>query len=100
MIDFSGVVIGQAELEAQGPAPRMVREIAATIHALEEQRAADAEAPGHILIVDNKEPNRDLLSRRLEHEEHRCVTAADGRQALEAIAKADSPRQGSPRDLT
>ena len=42
-----------------------------------------------ILIVDDKEPNRDLLSRRLEHEGHRCTTAADGRQALEALAKAD-----------
>ena len=89
VIDFSGVVIGPAELEAQGSAPRMVREVAATIHDLEEQRAADAEAPGHILIVDDKEPNRDLLSRRLEREGHRCATAADGRQALEEIAKAD-----------
>ena len=89
LIDFSGAVIDQAEVEAQKSASRMVREVAATIHDLDEQRAASAEAPGRILIVDDKEPNRDLLSRRLEHEGHRCTTAADGRQALEALAKAD-----------
>jgi adenylate cyclase len=89
LIDFSGVVIGQAELDPQDSAPLMVRGVADTIRDLDEQRAADAEAPGHILVVDDKEPNRDLLSRRLEHEGHRCATAADGRQALEAIAKAD-----------
>jgi len=89
VIDFSAVVIGGAELDEQDSVPLMVREIADTIRDLEEQRVSDAEAPGHILIVDDKEPNRDLLSRRLEHEGHRCATAADGRQALEAIAKAD-----------
>jgi len=89
VIEFSGIVIDQANLDAQGSVPLMVREVADTIRDLEDQRVADSEAPGHILIVDDKETNRDLLSRRLEHEGHRCATAADGRQALEAIAKAD-----------
>jgi len=89
VIDFSGVVIGQDEFETEGSESRMVREVAATIDDMEERRSAGAEAPGHILVVDDKEPNRDLLSRRLEHEGHQCVTAADGRQALEAVEKVD-----------
>jgi len=89
VIEFSGIVIEGTELEVQDSAPAMVREVADTIRELEESRALDAEEPGHILIVDDKEPNRDLLCRRLESDGHLCATAADGRQALEAVAKAD-----------
>ena len=45
-----------------------------------------------LLVVDDNEMNRDLLSRRLERKGFRVLTAADGMAALDAIA-------ASPVDL-
>ena len=47
---------------------------------------------GTLLVVDDNEMNRDLLSRRLEREGHTVAVARDGRQALEMI-------QGNSFDL-
>ena len=41
---------------------------------------------GSILVVDDNEINRDLLSRYLERQGHTVQVAANGRQALEMIA--------------
>ena len=43
-----------------------------------------------ILLVDDDESNRDMLSRRLEHRGYQVVTAVDGREALER-ARAETP---------
>ena len=40
---------------------------------------------GRILVVDDVEMNRDLLSRRLRQQSHTVVTADNGREALEKI---------------
>ena len=40
---------------------------------------------GSVLVVDDNEVNRDILSRRLKREGHTVTEAGDGRQALEAI---------------
>jgi len=40
---------------------------------------------GHVLVVDDNEINRDLLSRRLKRQGHLVVLAEDGRQALEIV---------------
>ena len=47
---------------------------------------------GHILVVDDNEMNRDLLSRRLRRDGHTVVMAEHGRAALEALAR-EPPRQ-------
>jgi CheY-like chemotaxis protein len=39
-------------------------------------------APGRILVVDDNEGNRDMLSRQLEKQQHEVSTAADGMSAL------------------
>ena len=41
-----------------------------------------------LLVVDDKESNRDLLSRRLGKQGFTIDTAADGQQALDAVKKA------------
>ena len=46
--------------------------------------AADA-AGGFILVVDDIEANRDVLSRRLKRQGHAIATAENGRQALERL---------------
>ena len=38
-----------------------------------------------ILVVDDNETNRDLLSRQIETQGYRAVTATDGKQAIEMI---------------
>jgi len=40
-----------------------------------------------ILVVDDNEMNRDMLSRRLQREGHTVVVANDGRQGLEVMRK-------------
>ena len=42
---------------------------------------------GSILVVDDIEANRDLLSRRLTREGHRVASVAGGQQALQALAE-------------
>ena len=38
-----------------------------------------------LLVVDDNEMNRDMLSRRLERQGYRVTVAVDGRQALEFL---------------
>ena len=40
-----------------------------------------------ILIVEDNELNRDMLSRRLERKDYAIESVADGKTAIEAIAK-------------
>lgn len=43
----------------------------------------------HILIVDDEEMNRDMLSRRLQRAGFRCTLAADGFEALDKVEVED-----------
>ena len=43
-----------------------------------------------IMIVEDNEPSRDALSRRLERRGYRVLPASDGQQAV-ALAKAQTP---------
>lgn len=47
--------------------------------------SADGDS-GHILVVDDNEANRDLLSRRLQRLGHRTAMAENGRVALDMLA--------------
>ncbi len=40
-----------------------------------------------LLVVDDNEMNRDMLSRRLERQGYRVTVAVDGRQALEFLSQ-------------
>lgn len=57
------------------------------IHSLEEDNANTMEArQAFLLVVDDNEMNRDMLSRRLKRQGYRVAAAEDGYQALEMIA--------------
>lgn len=47
------------------------------------QMTEDRSAPARIMVVDDVEVNRDLLSRRLQRMGHVVTTANDGREALD-----------------
>jgi len=51
----------------------------------EEREPASGAAPGSLLVVDDIEANRDVLSRRLERQGYAVATATGGRQALELL---------------
>ena len=56
-------------------------------HAPPEDAAADAAAPARtVLVVDDQEEVRETLAEILADAQHRVVTAASGREALERIA--------------
>ena len=42
-----------------------------------------------LLVVDDNEMNRDMLSRRLERQGYRVTVAVDGRQALEFLRREE-----------
>ena len=42
-------------------------------------------SPGRVLVVDDNEDNRDMLSRRLERSGHAVITAVDGQDALRRV---------------
>jgi len=48
--------------------------------------AAEADVKARILVVDDNEDNRDMLSRRLKRKGYECPTAVDGQAALDLIA--------------
>jgi DNA-binding response OmpR family regulator len=59
------------------------REAKPDIHPL---AAGDATASGRILVVDDNETNRDMLSRRLQHEGYDVCIAANGNAALALLS--------------
>jgi len=46
-----------------------------------------SEMLGRLLVVDDNEMNRDMLSRRLSRRKHTVVTAEDGQEALDLIER-------------
>jgi CheY-like chemotaxis protein len=46
--------------------------------------------PAHLLVVDDNEPNRDLVAGYFERTEHRLTFATNGREALETV-KSEQP---------
>ncbi|TWU13776.1 Adenylate cyclase [Symmachiella macrocystis] len=51
--------------------------------------SAIATEQGHVLVVDDNDINRDILSRHLEIQGHTVVTARDGKEALELLNNGD-----------
>jgi class 3 adenylate cyclase len=83
IVNMSGVEPDAIEMDLT-PAPSMIREVARALAAPE--RAERTEG-GRLLVVDDNETNRDLLSRTLERQGHRVAAVEGGRQALERLGR-------------
>lgn len=87
IVDFSRGATGRAAARQTehpcGPAEAaaMFAGLAESIRPVGEAEAGTVET-GNILVVDDMEANRSLLSRRLTRDGHRVTTAEGGRQAL------------------
>jgi two-component system cell cycle response regulator DivK len=55
-----------------------------------EEKDQKERAMAKILLVEDNEMNRDMLSRRLERKGHQVTIAVDGQQALDLVA-SDKP---------
>jgi adenylate cyclase len=73
---------GEPEREAQ--VSTMIEAAASSLRSLEEQSHKAAEG-GRILVVDDNEINRDVLSRRLVRQGYTPACAQNGREALERL---------------
>jgi adenylate cyclase len=87
-------IISFAQMEAGLPTAEVAEDDVSSLarDAVETMRSLEAEAPAYttsdqeaVLVVDDNEINRDLLSRRLMREGYRVETAANGRESLEMI---------------
>lgn len=94
LVRFSEVDAGTTDATApDSPVSTIVQEVVSTVHPLQGGTApegwsgtrAPETAPGSLLVVDDNEINRDLLSRRLEREGYTVAAAENGRVALEMI---------------
>lgn len=79
------------ELDSEFSAPdvsSMVRDAVTTIRALDaDERLVREGEGGHILVVDDNETNRDLLTRRLERQGYQVSVAENGLEALQKIGE-------------
>ncbi|MBS0267101.1 MAG: response regulator [Planctomycetes bacterium] len=57
------------------------------VNRVAQQQASDVGETGKLLVVDDNDINRDILKRLLESQGHQVVEAADGRQALDRLAR-------------
>jgi len=94
VVNFTQITAGTMIVDANAPDTASILQSAvSTIHSLEETPSPVIEnQPGHLLVVDDNEMNRDLLSRQLERQGHSVVVAENGQQALELL-------QAQPFDL-
>ena len=88
IVDFSKLDAG---LKAPGPeaserSSLMHRALTSLRESAPDNAAVTGGESGSILVVDDNEINRDLLSRYLERQGHTVQVAHNGRQALEMIA--------------
>jgi len=85
VVNLPKIAAGQTYLELRDASlSGGIEEMMATIRFLEEQQLLEAER-GSLLVVDDTEMNRDLLSRQLLRQGHTVAVAENGRQALEMM---------------
>ena len=71
--------------ESAGRKAVITQDSVATVRPLEDQAGAVPADRGFVLVVDDIETNRDILSRHLEQQGHTVAVAENGRRALEMV---------------
>jgi CheY-like chemotaxis protein len=87
IINLSKVASGNvdAALETSGLST-IIKDVVTAIKPLATDAATDADTRGgRILVVDDNDVNRDMLSRRLQREGYLAAVAADGLRALQML---------------
>ena len=89
-LTLAGEIVDPGTAVQPPPVARPAVDLAAPTGSQSPLIAADepAAVPGHILIVDDTEGNRDMLARQLVRQGHTVDTAVDGRDALARLRAA------------
>jgi CheY-like chemotaxis protein len=89
LVNFSKIEAGKIDADLRTAATlSMIQDVVTTIRPLAEEEAGAVPAErGFVLVVDDNEMNRDVLSRHLERQGHTVAVAENGRQALEMIQR-------------
>ena len=82
LVNFDGM-----SLTATSDRPEAVSTVLKPVPALSSSLADHDTRPSRILIVDDTEATRELLARRLQREGHHVVEVANGRAALDRVAR-------------
>ncbi len=86
LVNLVHIAAGKMDLDLGSFESTMIQELVATIRPVEEKESAIPEGErGFLLVVDDNEMNRDMLSRRLQRQGHTVAVAENGRQALEMM---------------
>jgi class 3 adenylate cyclase/CheY-like chemotaxis protein len=80
--------VGSAEPGAVTGAEKLVAAALDTIAPVRDDDLRREIEPSHILVIDDNESNRDMLSRRLTREGHTVMTAEDGEKGLAALERS------------
>lgn len=82
--------IAVSDVERESPEQSsMVADVVATLQDLDARKTSEPGEPGHLLIVDDDETNRDLLARRLKRQGHTFEVAEDGKEALDRARRSN-----------
>jgi len=85
VVNFARIQAGESPEADASETLSMVKEAVKTIRPMEADSAIQISGGGYLLIVDDNEINRDLLTRHLQRQGHNITVAENGRQALEII---------------
>ena len=85
VVNFARVQAGESPEADASETLSKVKDAVKTIRPMEADSAIQISGGGYLLIVDDNEINRDLLTRHLQRQGHNVTVAESGRQALEMI---------------
>ena len=85
IVNLFKVAAGKAKLDLESESAGMVLDLVPSVPPLEGSDPKRSWNTGRLLVVDDSEVSRDILSRRLRKLGHEVALAANGRQALEMI---------------
>ena len=85
VVNFARVQAGESPEADASETLSKVKDAVKTIRPMEADSAIQISGGGDLLIVDDNEINRDLLTRHLQRQGHNVTVAENGRQALEII---------------
>ncbi|HEV8132319.1 MAG TPA: adenylate/guanylate cyclase domain-containing protein [Acidobacteriota bacterium] len=87
LVNLVRIAAGKMDLDlGSSDKSAMIQELVATIRPVEEKEVVAPEGErGFLLVVDDNEMNRDMLSRRLQRQGHKVAVAENGRHALEMM---------------
>jgi signal transduction histidine kinase len=85
VVNFPRVQAGERPEGGASETLSIVEEAVKTIRPVEDDSALKISGSGDLLIVDDNEVSRDLLTRHLQRQGHHVTVAENGRQALEIL---------------